>query len=65
MAGRAIRHANDWSAIILFDARFASPSSQALLPRWISDGIQTAPTFGLALRNLAAFQKARRAVKSS
>ena len=28
------RHANDWSAILLLDARYSQPATQAKLPAW-------------------------------
>eukprot|EP00624_Nannochloropsis_granulata_P000265 evm.model.NODE_10932_length_14799_cov_18.808027.7 len=38
--GRAIRHANDWAAIVLVDRRyFMDPSILPLLPNWIADRV--------------------------
>ncbi|XP_043286504.1 Fanconi anemia group J protein homolog [Venturia canescens] len=33
--GRAIRHQNDWGAIILIDERFCEPRNVNLLPTWV------------------------------
>ena len=33
--GRAVRHKGDWSAILLFDARYAQKRIQEKLPGWI------------------------------
>lgn len=33
--GRAVRHKNDWSAILLFDARYTQKRIQGRLPGWI------------------------------
>jgi chromosome transmission fidelity protein 1 len=63
--GRAIRHRNDWSAIILLDARFGQPSAQQLLPAWIRGRLEVAPTFGSALKAVAGFMKARQALSTS
>lgn len=57
--GRSIRHINDWSAIILLDCRYASASSKAKLPSWITDGLEDAPTFGALVKGLAGFYKRR------
>jgi chromosome transmission fidelity protein 1 len=63
--GRAIRHQNDWSAIILLDARYSSPAAQGLLPAWIRARLEVAPAFGGALRSVAGFMKARKAASSN
>jgi len=59
--GRAIRHANDWAAIILVDRRyFADPSIVSLLPKWIADRIvpyNHSQNFGRAFVQLSRFFK--------
>lgn len=57
--GRSIRHVNDWSAIILLDSRYATPSSKAKLPSWITEGLEDVPNFGALVKGLAAFYKRR------
>jgi chromosome transmission fidelity protein 1 len=47
--GRAIRHRNDYAALILADARYARPASQAALPAWIAKRLSVADKFGPAL----------------
>ncbi|KAJ2778665.1 DEAD H (Asp-Glu-Ala-Asp His) box helicase 11 [Coemansia interrupta] len=61
--GRAIRHRNDYAAIIFLDARYAEPRIAAKLPRWITnaDSKDAGPLrplpFGPALAQIAAFFK--------
>ena len=55
LLGRAIRHINDYSTIVLLDKRYARPSVQKKLPCWISTRLQTHAAFGPAfgaLRNV-------------
>ncbi|KAJ1722413.1 ATP-dependent DNA helicase chl1 [Coemansia erecta] len=61
--GRAIRHRNDYAAIIFFDVRYAEPRIADKLPRWITDAgsahaspLKPLP-FGPALAQIAAFFK--------
>jgi chromosome transmission fidelity protein 1 len=37
--GRAIRHRNDFAAILMFDRRYSAPRIQAKLPRWIRSSL--------------------------
>jgi chromosome transmission fidelity protein 1 len=39
--GRAIRHRNDWAAILLVDKRYSSKRIQEKLPRWIRSSMAT------------------------
>ncbi|OQE00785.1 hypothetical protein PENVUL_c046G01102 [Penicillium vulpinum] len=41
--GRAIRHVNDYAAIIMIDRRYDSPRIQQKLPGWIRGSLVTAP----------------------
>ena len=42
--GRAIRHRNDYAAILLVDKRFATPRIHKKLPGWIRDSMKIAAT---------------------
>ena len=42
--GRAIRHRNDWAAILLVDRRYSSQRIQGKLPRWIRASMDTGAT---------------------
>lgn len=39
--GRAVRHINDWSAIILMDCRYSEPRIRSGLSNWVSRGLRT------------------------
>ncbi|KAL3256382.1 hypothetical protein ABHI18_007609 [Aspergillus niger] len=41
--GRAIRHRNDYAAIVLVDRRYEKPGIQAKLPAWIKQSMYTRP----------------------
>ena len=47
--GRAIRHINDYSTIVLLDKRYGRANVQAKLPQWIRSRLQTHSQFGPAL----------------
>ena len=44
--GRAIRHRNDYAALILADARYSRASAKSSLPNWISQRLTEADKFG-------------------
>ncbi|KZT56338.1 DNA repair helicase [Calocera cornea HHB12733] len=58
--GRAIRHKNDWAALILLDKRYASPGIRRKLPRWIDQELQDTSSFGAAVKHLGAFYRGKR-----
>lgn len=58
--GRAIRHRNDWAALVLLDERYASARVRAKLPKWIGEGVTVAETFGQTIKELGQFYRARR-----
>ncbi|KAL0354681.1 UNVERIFIED_CONTAM: ATP-dependent DNA helicase DDX11 [Sesamum radiatum] len=66
--GRAIRHANDYAAILLVDARYASdstkrscPHSTDKLPQWIKSRLFTStPNYGEVHRLLRQFFKSHK-----
>jgi chromosome transmission fidelity protein 1 len=56
--GRAIRHRNDWAAILLVDKRYSSPRIQGKLPHWIRSsmgGRAAARPFAQVERGLTDF----------
>mmetsp|Transcript_42978 Transcript_42978/g.69017 ORF Transcript_42978/g.69017 Transcript_42978/m.69017 type:complete len:799 (+) Transcript_42978:75-2471(+) len=53
--GRAIRHCNDYAAIVLLDSRYSKPAVTSKLPKWITSDIQLPEQFPLFFRNLRAF----------
>lgn len=58
--GRAIRHRNDWSSLILLDSRYSTDRVRNKLPGWISGSIITTQTFGQAVKALGAFYHAKK-----
>ncbi|KAJ2326189.1 DEAD H (Asp-Glu-Ala-Asp His) box helicase 11, partial [Coemansia sp. RSA 2681] len=58
--GRAIRHRNDYAAIVFLDARYAEPRIARKLPAWIvgnGPGILPASAFDPALAQVSSFFK--------
>ncbi|KAJ4481923.1 helicase C-terminal domain-containing protein [Lentinula aciculospora] len=54
--GRAIRHRNDWAALLLLDQRYSNPSIQEKLPRWLGgDNLFIAAHFGGVVKEMGAF----------
>ncbi|KAL4919114.1 helicase C-terminal domain-containing protein [Aspergillus aurantiobrunneus] len=56
--GRAIRHRNDYAAIILIDKRYERPNIQAKLPGWIKQSLETGSArlpAAATLENLSRF----------
>eukprot|EP00976_Prorocentrum_cordatum_P045265 913553-Prorocentrum_minimum.AAC.3 len=69
--GRAIRHANDYAAIVLVDERWARAEGagggvppSARLPGWIRARMSPAQSFGEAYTKLHRFFKERRAAST-
>lgn len=42
--GRAIRHVNDYAAIVMIDRRYETPRIQAKLPGWIRGSLVASPS---------------------
>ncbi|KZS97147.1 DNA repair helicase [Sistotremastrum niveocremeum HHB9708] len=59
--GRAIRHRNDWAALIFLDVRYGSTRIRRKLPAWLGRDIVVAQTFGQAVKELGAFYRGKRA----
>ena len=58
--GRAIRHKNDYAAILLMDARFGTKRVQSKLPHWIQRSIREGENE--LLRQLEAFFEAKKSL---
>lgn len=59
--GRAIRHQNDFAALILFDCRYGRSNILQLLPGWIRDEVKVQPNFGGLMKDMGAFFREKRA----
>ncbi|PSN32822.1 ATP-dependent DNA helicase DDX11 [Blattella germanica] len=46
--GRAVRHKNDYAAVLLLDQRYTRPHTQASLPAWIQKSLSSHSKFGPA-----------------
>ncbi|KAF8650145.1 hypothetical protein AX16_005380 [Volvariella volvacea WC 439] len=58
--GRAIRHKNDWAALILLDQRYSTPAIRGKLPKWIGNSVTVAEGFGQAVKELASFYRGKK-----
>ncbi|SPO26374.1 related to CHL1 - protein of the DEAH box family [Ustilago trichophora] len=58
--GRAVRHQNDYAALILLDRRYARPEIRQRLPGWIRNQVTVADRFGSMIQQTAAFFKHRK-----
>ncbi|CAK9783872.1 unnamed protein product [Cutaneotrichosporon oleaginosum] len=59
--GRAIRHAGDYAAILLVDARYARPRVRGKLPKWIGEGVRVCSEWGEVAKGVAGFFRDKRA----
>jgi chromosome transmission fidelity protein 1 len=63
--GRSIRHANDYSAVLLVDQRYQSdPTVAKKLPQWMMRSAVRPSTFGEAIRELRTFFASTKAAAS-
>jgi chromosome transmission fidelity protein 1 len=60
--GRAIRHENDYAALIFLDNRYSRSDTIARLPSWIQQSTKTYDTFGPSVGALGAFFRAKKTV---
>uniref|UniRef100_A0A0M3KJ10 Probable ATP-dependent RNA helicase DDX11 (inferred by orthology to a human protein) n=1 Tax=Anisakis simplex TaxID=6269 RepID=A0A0M3KJ10_ANISI len=63
--GRAIRHRNDYAAIILIDSRYSKPNIEKGLPTWISSRLKHCKNFGELITQLSTFFKMRKQLSLS
>lgn len=59
--GRAIRHRNDYAAIVLVDRRYSSARIRSKLPRWIGSSMEQEESLGKVMGGLSSFFRAKRA----
>jgi chromosome transmission fidelity protein 1 len=50
--GRAVRHKNDYAAVLLLDQRYIRTHTQAALPAWIRTSLSSHTKFGPAFAQL-------------
>lgn len=59
-AGRAIRHKNDWSMLVLVDTRYQSEKIQSKLPGWIGKSLVMTQSYGQAIKAASQFFASKR-----
>ncbi|XP_050667563.1 ATP-dependent DNA helicase DDX11 isoform X2 [Leptidea sinapis] len=63
--GRAVRHANDYAAVVLMDERFSRASTIRALPTFLQDSLITNCSFGQAMGSIAKFFSRHKHKKTS
>ncbi|KAN0123485.1 Helicase C-terminal domain containing protein [Russula decolorans] len=58
--GRAIRHKNDWSMLVLVDTRYQSERIHSKLPGWIGKSLVMTQSFGQAIKTASQFFASKR-----
>ncbi|KAF9073981.1 helicase C-terminal domain-containing protein [Rhodocollybia butyracea] len=59
--GRAIRHGNDWAALLLLDHRYSTPSIRGKLPKWLGgDHLLVPGSFGGVVKEMGSFFRQRK-----
>ncbi|KAF7422865.1 ATP-dependent DNA helicase chl1 [Pleurotus ostreatus] len=58
--GRAIRHRNDWAALIFLDKRYKSQTIKNKLSGWIQPHYHPVDTFGQGIKALSSFYQSHR-----
>ncbi|VDB84636.1 unnamed protein product [Peniophora sp. CBMAI 1063] len=61
--GRAIRHKNDWAALVLIDARYQTQRISDKLPKWIGRTLVAPQNFGQAMKIAGQFYSSKKAAK--
>ena len=57
--GRAIRHQNDYAALLLVDKRYATNRISGKLPKWIGRDVKVGD-FGMGVKGVAGFFREKR-----
>lgn len=57
--GRAIRHANDYSAVLLIDERYQQEHLRKKLPTWISSSLSVPVNFGAVQGSIVKFFRSK------
>ncbi len=55
LAGRTIRHKDDWSMLVLVDTRYQSAKIHSKLPSWIGKSLIMTQSFGQAIKTASQF----------
>lgn len=63
--GRAIRHRNDYAALLLVDARFGRASISRKLPAWIRGQVKSDCAFPTVMKDLGTFFKSKATSEST
>ncbi|XP_022825597.1 ATP-dependent DNA helicase DDX11 [Spodoptera litura] len=53
--GRAVRHANDYSCVLLVDERYSRPQTMSALPSFVQKSLISNCNFGTTISNIARF----------
>ena len=60
--GRAVRHKDDWAAILLLDQRYRAQGVQGALSTWVREGLDVPASFASLIADLRDFTAQRGAV---
>ncbi|KAI0036475.1 DNA repair helicase [Vararia minispora EC-137] len=63
--GRAIRHKDDWAALVLIDERYHKDRILKKLPRWIEDSVVCATDFKHAFKSISEFYSDKRSTQGN
>ena len=58
--GRAVRHQNDWAAIVLVDSRWSGERVRGKLAGWIKECVSGGTGFGDVVGKLGSFFRGNR-----
>ena len=63
--GRAIRHRNDWGAVLLCDDRFNAAHTKKQLPHWVQPFVKSFSSFGEVQWNMTQFFRNRATIEAA